>query len=284
VRANKFDSSFQSTTHNQTLDPASTYYRRIAGKTNGRTRIDQLLQELCRQVQARLCLVSGTSNKYGLYVAGATISASDTLYDDDFRTVAISATESGTIVNDALILYDERIVDVAVGPWSTYGINQKQNDNFAGTVHLFYNDGGAGETISEESFLIHGQRELGNNKFNFIVDSTSATNVAKIILATHDQPFEFITIEMPYYENRTLKAMDTLNLRTPKLYDLDGTTHNNNFNPLSKTNTFTNNSGTTIRAKSYKVQIINYQLVFDKNSMAIYRLTCKLLTSGNDPT
>lgn len=271
--AGPFDASENSATHNT--------YVTIRGATTGRTTLDQILKNLCKNTGSRLAPVGSTTEKIGVWMWGATQTTAAIFTNENSEILNYEQRGVESIVNAFTFYYDRRLRDLDIVSGSAEG----QFRNFAGTLNSYPDKNALTTYLAGLSKTIFGVRPLLDVTYELIADSTSAQWLEQFILATGGMPGDYVELECDFMQYRSLKLLQVVEILSPELPGFFGTS------PKAKNPT---NNGVEIdlmngdywmRADRARAQIESLQMISRRRGSSKLRLGCRLLTNfPRDPT
>lgn len=280
--AGNFDDTVYTDTHVQLDDNTKRFYRQLGGTTAGRTSRESLFADIARNTASRVVSSSPTTNKIGLYAWGETQAIADIITDEDAEFIEFFTGDLRSIVNQSVNSFDKTLTSSNFRDQ----IGQGGQNQFDGVKNLSFNDSSLGEDISADSETLFDDKDLRNNKYEFISDADSMCHVAESILRTHDLPSEWARVRVMFIEYSSLKPFDIVNLISPQLPSTPGTSPD----PLvaivdtEDAELIWKRGEHFLRGKNYRAQIYDLKLIHSVGGPLLMDLICRLLIHPNDPT
>jgi len=273
-----------SSTWSQVNTSTSTFYRKIAGKTTGVTKLSQFLDQVCRASASRITMHPSASTPMGFWAWGGTASVIDDIDQDSCSILGIEILGTESVINAVEMFYAEKIgadyvTGAALGEFKTFSGRINSGDS----TQTYYD---AMNRASSTSRSIFGTNYLDNRTQPWIGDLTSATNLALSLLIRFGFPSVFYDIELPYTRFKALKLLDVVRITHPGMAAFFGTT------PKASKAIY-DAGGVEVdistgfhwaRASSSRFQIEALSVVFDSENTPRIRASVRLLNNPNDPT
>lgn len=243
----------------------------LAGKTEGRTSLIKLCEDLCRSTFARL---GNTSNGITLYSYGTIQTSQGRITHADASILRVSEQPADTsILNYIFMIYYKKVI---IDNIETL-INDGSFNNFASTSVFDSNTSQAYSDIIGVSETLYGKRELGDNVYNWIIDSRSAGIVAEYLFRTYARyPVTIVEFEVPFINFTDLDIFQVWEMTHPDLPAFFGTSYGTD--PESYDGARVSKGGEEeFRAQKYRIFIEGRQLIFGQNKAPTVRVKARIL-------
>ena len=279
----RVDDTKYSATHAALDASTNRYYRKVAGRTDGRATVEQIVEEVAKNSGVRLALANSTTagKSLGVYVWGEEISSSATFTDENSRVLSIEQRGTETIVNRVAMYFDRRLRDLDIVTGSAEGGFR----NYAQMVNWTDGTNSIATALCSESQTVFGVRPLAESAFDWLNDSASAEVMAAYFMSLYGKPHSYVTVEVPMFSAETLDVLNVITIIHPALSAYFGTSS------LAKAPSYGGDPGDPglgqylKRAKSYRAQIEGKSLYFNLGDIPTIRLTCRILDNyPTDPT
>lgn len=276
----QFNTSANSGTHAQVNTATSAYYRKLNGRTSGRTRLTDFLSDICRNSASRLTLNSSSTTPFGFWAWGGTETEDATISDEDANVTDYEILGSETVVNDVEIYYSDilRNIDVVTGS------AQGEFKNFAAQARIYYGTNSIYTAICGPSYNAFGTRKNATVTYPLVGDSASAVSVSNYLVRVYQFPHQYVDIEVPFWKYKALALMDAVRLVLPQLPAFFGTASNAALPSYAGTSVDINEGQYLKRAAHVRAQVEGFQVFFDSEQVPKLRLGLRLLTNLYDPT
>ena len=279
----RIDTTLYSSTHATLSASTNRYYRKIAGRTEGRATVEAITEQIARNSAVRLGLVNSTTSgkNLGVYVWGSESTSAATFSDENARIVSIEQRGTETIVNRLSMYFDQRLVDLDI----TTGSAEGEFRNYAQTVDWTVGTNTIATALATESQDVFGVRPLADSAFNWLNDSASAEVMAAYFMSVYAKPHTYVVLEAPMFDVTALEVLDVVTIVHPALSAYFGTSS------LAKAPSYGGDPGDPgegqylKRAKAYRAQIEGRQLNFNLGDVPTIRFACRILDNyPADPT
>jgi hypothetical protein len=261
---------------------ADSLNRYLSGASKGRSAVWALFGEICKSSASRLVPVNSTSSgKYlGFWAFGSANATAAIITDEEANILSIEQRGVETIVNNVQGSYGWSLTTVDPNRWLIAGASDR-----LGTM-LMYNDlSGVGTMLCAASIASYGQRYLSDNQFDFIGDATSATNLARCIIARYAVPTVYVILDVPFFKYSTLSLLDVIEIVHPDLPAYFGTSSDAHNPTYTGTEVDMRDNLYWKRAQRYRAQIESRVMNFNLGGFPTLRIEARLLlNSPNDPT
>lgn len=274
-----------SATWGQVNSSSSQYYRKLAYKTAGTTKLTQLLEQICRGTASRITMHPNASTPLGYWAWGSKQDVVDDISQDDCEVLNVEILGTETIVNTVEMFYAEKLTPLdyvtgnALGEFKSYSARFSSTEEAAAAFDLC-------DRITSVSRDIFGDMKLQNQTFPMIGDSTSAQNVGISLVARNTFPSVFVDIEGPFERFKARKILDKVRFTHPEVPAFFGTTPK-----ASKAVYLTNGVEVDLstgfhwaRANTVEAIVEALQIVYDSENTPRIRMSLKIKTSPHDPT
>lgn len=279
----RIDSTAHSASHAALSASTNRYYRKIAGRSEGRATVEQICEAIAENAGVRLALTNSTTagQSLGVYVWGTEIASSATFTDETARVLTVEQRGTETIVNRIAMYFDRKLRELDIVSGSSEGAFR----NYAKTVDWTVGTNTIATALAGESQDVFGVRPLAESSFDWLNDTASAEVMASYFMSVYAKPHTFVTFEVPMFRAWDLNVLDVVTVIHPALSAYFGT---------SSLGTAPSYDGDPAdpglgqylkRAKSYRAQIEGRALNFNFGDIPTIRLTCRILDNyPADPT
>lgn len=278
----RVDNTKFSATHSQLTTSSSFGYRKIGGATSGRTTLEDLYRQICRNSGLRIGLVnSATAGKtLGVYAWGTNLTATYCFTDDDCIIRRVESRGVETTVNRFQIFYQPQLIDLDV----VSGTAEGQFKNYGGTIDWYPSRDVGTTNISDTSSDLYGFRTLETAAYDFVNDSTSADFIAKFLACYFALPSWFVECEVPFNKYKGIELFDVVEIEHPDLPAFFGTSSNAKMPTYNGADTDPGDGMYLKRANRYRAQIEAREIRFSPGEYPTLLLTARLLINSKDPT
>lgn len=279
--AGGFNSTTYSATHSQIASTATGWnFRKLGGSTRGKATLRQLCSEICQETLTYLTRVEDESGT-ALYAYGSEISTSGIVTDKDIiGDVSFNVDSRLSTVNIARASYNRKLTETDFDDV----ISQGGELSYSDFLEYRYDDAGLGQLYASECKELFDEVENQRRVYNWISDSTSASNILQLVMSLSDLPTEIASFRVQDDRFSSLKLWDVIELHTPQLPQYSGT------NPAALAPVYNGSEQTVLEgddqialAKTYRAQIISIKNDFS-NTAPMRELTVRLLINKADPT
>ncbi len=268
-------------THKALTTTTHPFYRKVTGRTDGRISVKELLQSIAWETCCTIVHNGQSAGTYlKVYAYGTTETVQATFSDDDIVISSLEIQGRESVINRCQIAYKRLLTNADFVEY----ISQGGDRNYSGFLDMYYNDGGAGEAISADSYALYGERVLAENRLNWIGDETSAKGVAKCILTDCEQPKAYARFSVPYWKASELTLMDLIALHSAQLPSFYGTTTDAELPTYGGYEVDILAGRDFRRFKRYKGRIVGLQYYFSEGGATRAEITAQLLTNQFDPS
>jgi len=274
-----FDASKFSSTYAAAFGSSSRWKIKTSGASQGRTRVRDIIEDICRNSGCRLVpFVSGTAKVVGLYAEGTNIPTSFIIDDEQAKLISYEIGGVDTIINKIQMVFNRTIRSNTESLLAQGGLNNYQStvDSEVDSLDVPYAD-------IDRSIATWGERLLDSISFPWITLTQTAKSVGALILRKWNKPQRIITLEVPYNKYSTIELMQTGIVKMTGLPDYYGTSLD--------ARTVTAGTGTDPtdlikghywkRYKSYRVQVEGNDIVFSATEPIKRVLTLNVLEDIN---
>lgn len=275
-----FDFSVFSAEQTAATTTTNKWYRKIAGATNGRGLVSDIMGEIAKNGAIRIGMRNGGSTPLVLWAWGSTGTTVAIISDEDATIRGIQIGGTDTIINRALFVYYKSLL--YFDP-----VRSATNDslkNYVGTQNWYNGLNAYVTALANTSETIYGARPLVSVGYEFIQDSNTASVIADYLLRTYEHPHVFVDFEVPYFKYSTIDMLQVVSLIHPDLPAYFGTSSNATLPFYSGSAVDINEGNYWKRAKPYRAQIEGREIFFDRDNIPKIRFTARLLINPNDPT
>ena len=270
-----FNATKFSSTHADAFGSSSRWNIKTAGATQGRGRIRDIIEDICRNGNCRLVpYVSGNANVVGLYAQGSKITPSFAIDDENAKLLNVEISGVETIVNKIQIVFNRTFQTRLESLLADGGLNNYQNivSSDTDSFDVPYD-------LVARSISTWGERPLDNITYGWITQTQTAKSVASLLLRRFNAPAWMIEVEVPFNKYSNIGCMDVGILKMASLPDYFGTSLDARL-PTAGTDA---NTVDLIkghywkRYKSYRVQVESNSIVFSNSEPLKRVLTLKTI-------
>lgn len=270
-------------THIEFTSGTAIHYRSLAGKTNGRTTVKQLLTELARNCAIRLVpSVVGTKTvAYWGWGTTASLAITAPLTDEHAQIISLEVEGADAIVNRAQIFWNPKKLTDDL----TYQATSETRDYTRSLDSDLSAYKTATVTLSQS---LYGLKYLANNLYEWLpaTAASGANAVTQWLLARYAFPLQKIKLRVPYILYYSLKLMDVFELVHADIPNYYGTSPAM-ASPGLETGAITDIAGGNDfrRANRLRGQLEGREIEYSVNATPTLILTLNILgQSPDDPT
>lgn len=257
-----------------------TRQRRVVGAITKKVTLLEAAEMICQNTESKFISARGTFGKtiYGVYVHGQAHNYRRFVYDSDIIKISFRSKTTSSVVNHIDAVYGMNVLQtnynaiyLAERWWS-----------YSNSLTIGYNDGGAGQAISEKSYELYGKIAKKVDAYDLIADEASMVQVAVLILMMNRHPSMYVDIDLPYEQFKDIRLMDVIRIDSAYSPSEYGSTISPD--PYIYTDTSDDNHECSIvnrygrtRGQGLDCQVHRREVVLNKkDELAILRLSCKI--------
>lgn len=245
--------------------------RVIGGRTEGRTLLQNLTEQILKNCAGRLALRN--DGKLALWAWGTLSTDPTYIPQSDIYAISIKREGPESVINK-LFCYYERIF---TNPDVDLRLAQEAIQDYGSTLDWTLDSNSLATLLVEKSQELFGERILADNKFDWICDSTSMEHVATSYLSRYALPSVNVEIEVPFEKYGDLQLLESVKIQSINLPSYYGTWPDVTPFTYGGEELDWKLGHYTTKAKTYLAQIEGKKIKLNPNNIPSIVLNCELL-------